>query len=78
MSGPCPTVTEEGNDQVKDKMPIANPEVENPEKEDRTLTDHLNKKLLESFLTRIDAGTTGFPNLPQAPPEVKEPDSDFD
>lgn len=57
-----------GDEVVKERMPVDNPE---PEKEEeRTLTDHLNKKLLESFLARMDAGTTGFPNLPQ--PETQE------
>jgi hypothetical protein len=63
-----------------DKMPVANPELENPTgKEERTLTDHLNKKLLESFLSRMDAGTTGFPNLPkQSPKEQASENEDFD
>ncbi len=61
-----------------DSMPIDNPET--AKEEEITLTDHLNKKLLESFLARIDAGTTGFPNLPQAQPQTVEDEepSDFD
>ena len=65
-----------------DKMPVDNPELDNPAKEEeRTLTDHLNKKLLESFLSRMDTGTTGFPNLPQPPPkeeQVEENEDGFD
>ncbi len=57
------------------EMPVDNPELENPKEEERTLTDHLNKKLLESFLSRIDAGTTGFQNLPQTPPTQDEEES---
>lgn len=58
-----------------DTMPIDSPQT--PKEEERTLTDHLNKKLLESFLARMDAGTTGFPNLPQAPARsVEDQDSD--
>ena len=59
-------------------MPLDNPQT--PKEEERTLTDHLNKKLLESFLARMDAGTTGFPNLPQAPSRSVEDQGsgDFD
>jgi len=61
------------------KMPVDSPSPVNSEKEEeRTLTDHLNKRLLESFLARIDAGTTGFPNLPQPQPKQdKETDEEF-
>lgn len=69
-------------DSSKDvKMPVVNPELDTQGKEEeRTLTDHLNKKLLESFLSRIDAGTTGFPNLPRVPPkdQVEGEEKDFD
>lgn len=58
-------------------MPVDNPNSEDSRKEEeRTLTDHLNKKLLENFLARMDAGTTGFPNLPQ--PQAQEEDGEFD
>ena len=33
-----------------------------PATEERTLTDHLNKRLLESFLNRLDQGTFEVPN----------------
>ena len=63
--------------EAADTMPIDNPQT--AKEEERTLTDHLNKKLLESFLARMDAGTTGFPNLPQAQPHTVEDEaSDFD
>ena len=32
-----------------------------PKEEDRTLTDHLNKKLLQSFLARLEDGSMQFP-----------------
>lgn len=41
-------------------MPAENPDSP-PKEEERTLTDHLNKKLLESFLVRMEAGTAGVP-----------------
>ena len=37
------------------------PAEEQPE-EEKTLTDHLNKKLLESFLTRLESGGEGLPS----------------
>ena len=32
-----------------------------PKEQEKTLTDHLNKRLLESFLGRLDAGGMGLP-----------------
>ena len=32
-----------------------------PQEEERTLTDHLNKRLLESFLARLDSGSMQVP-----------------
>ena len=32
-----------------------------PQEEERTLTDHLNKRLLESFLARLDSGGMQLP-----------------
>lgn len=60
-------------------MPVDNPDQENSGKEEeRTLTDHLNKKLLESFLVRMEAGSTGFPNLPQPQqPQELEDEQEF-
>lgn len=40
--------------------------------EERNLTDHLNKRLLESFLTRLDSGAMQFP---QASSDQQEDDS---
>lgn len=65
--------------EAEGKMPVDNPELEHTAKEEeRTLTDHLNKKLLASFLSRIDAGTTGFTNLPRPLPKEEEENPDFD
>ena len=36
-------------------------DVDGPREEDRTLTDHLNKKLLQSFLARLEDGSVQFP-----------------
>ena len=56
-------------------MPVDNPDLDNTGKEEeRTLTDHLNKRLLESFLARMEAGTTGFPHLPQSQSKEEEQD----
>ncbi len=49
-------------------------EVQEPEQE-RTLTDHLNKKLLESFLSRLDSGNIQFP---QASAEEEGQAGEFD
>lgn len=38
-----------------------NGELEDGQREEKTLTDHLNKKLLESFLTRLQDGSMQFP-----------------
>ena len=72
------SVTELEQTKEEERMPVDNPDVDNTEKEEeRTLTDHLNKKLLESFLARMDAGTTGFPNLPQ-PQATPQEEEEFD
>ncbi len=43
-------------------QPAASVEVEEPKaEEERNLTDHLNKRLLESFLSRLDSGAVQFP-----------------
>ena len=46
-----------------------------PQEEERTLTDHLNKRLLQSFLTRLEEG--GFV-LPQNTTPTEERDKDED
>ena len=45
-----------------------------PEQE-KTLTDHLNKKLLESFLSRLDSGSMSFP--PQTTGQPSENKDEF-
>lgn len=45
------------------------------QEQEKTLTDHLNKKLLQSFMLRLDAGSVSFP------PDVgykEEIEDDFD
>lgn len=32
-----------------------------PQEQEKTLTDHLNKKLLQSFLSRLDSGRVDLP-----------------
>lgn len=57
-------------------MPNDNPALveDAPKEEERTLTDHLNKKLLESFLSRMEEGTTGFSRIPPPPEDNEEDD----
>ncbi len=43
------------------------------EEEERTLTDHLNKRLLESFLVRLDSGSM---QLPQGARGADPPEED--
>lgn len=63
---------------IEQEMPVENPDPRNPAKEEeRTLTDHLNKKLLKSFLARMEAGTAGVPDLPK-PDHDDELDQNFD
>lgn len=51
-----------------------------PPAEERTLTDHLNKKLLESFLNRLDEGEVQVPHSNQSSNGTTEEsdDADFD
>ena len=54
----------------------AGEEEEEPQPEqERTLTDHLNKKLLESFLSRLDSGNMSFP--PQTTGQPSENSDEF-
>ena len=48
-----------------------------PKEEEKTLTDHLNKRLLESFLSRLQDGAVQFPPnaSPQSPPDIEQEDS---
>lgn len=74
-AGPRPRARDV-KDSETSEMPVDNPE---PEKEEeRTLTDHLNKKLLKSFLSRMDAGTTGFKLPPQQAQEPENKEDGFD
>lgn len=42
---------------------MENGQPEDGQREDRTLTDHLNKKLLESFLARLKDGSMQCPGV---------------
>ncbi len=44
--------------------------------EERNLTDHLNKRLLESFLTRLDSGAMQFP--PATAGKQEDSDGEFE
>ena len=52
------------------------PGLNEEKKEERTLTDHLNKKLLESFLNRLEDGSVSFPDANEG--NVEEEDNDFE
>lgn len=43
-----------------------------PPEVEKTLTDHLNKRLLESFLNRLDSGSMDLPPGGRRPPEERE------
>lgn len=49
--------------------PQANHDAEPDTEEERTLTDHLNKKLLQAFLQRIESGTMQLPEGAQGTTE---------
>ena len=51
-------------------------EAEVEQEEERTLTDHLNKRLLESFLARLDSGSMELPPGARGsdPPEEEDID----
>ena len=51
------------------------PELNEQKEEERTLTDHLNKKLLES-LNRLEEGSISFPGTNQE--NLEEEDNDFE
>ena len=52
--------------------------VEQVHEEERTLTDHLNKRLLESFLARLDSGSMQLPPGARATDPVEEDCDDFE
>ena len=75
-------VEHNGPAQQQQPAPVAAVNVEGGEpepqqEEERTLTDHLNKKLLESFLERLDSGSMQLPPGARGadPPEEED---DFD
>ena len=49
--------------------PQAIPEPEPEPEVEKTLTDHLNKKLLQSFMQRLESGNMQFPQGVQEPME---------
>ena len=51
-ANPVPVVNGVGGENVEELQ---------PQEEERTLTDHLNKRLLESFLARLDSGSMQLP-----------------
>lgn len=53
-------------------------EVEQVQEEERTLTDHLNKRLLESFLARLESGSMQLPPGARASDPVEEDSDDFE
>lgn len=48
--------------QVEEDM-MVNGQEEDVKEEEKTLTDHLNKKLLSSFLSRLESGNFQFPSV---------------
>lgn len=47
------------------------------QQEERTLTDHLNKRLLQSFLNRLEEGSVAVPSNTSSN-EEKEDSNEFD
>jgi len=46
-----------------------------PTREDRTLTDHLNKRLLEQFMQRLDRNDPSFPKVGRI--DTSDPEDDL-
>ena len=57
----APVMEQEGGQAAQLEAAAAGGEEPVQEERERTLTDHLNKKLLESFLNRLDMGDMKFP-----------------
>ena len=57
---------------------VVGEEVEQVQEEERTLTDHLNKRLLESFLARLESGSMQLPPGARATDPVEEDSDDFE
>lgn len=70
---PIPTVNGDSGRVVNG---VSHSDEEEPREEERTLTDHLNKRLLESFLARLDSGSMELPPGVRGsdPPEEEEED----
>jgi len=49
-------------------------ETEQPTREDRSLTDHLNKRLLEHFMQKLDSNDPSFPKVGRI--DTSEPEED--
>lgn len=60
------------------KLPSDVPQETAEEPREPTLTDHLNKKLLQSFLTRLDGGNFNFPDSSHSKPNNNDEADDFD
>ena len=74
------TIVADGTSDPKEKEPDMPNGDAAPVKgeEEKTMTDHLNKKLLESFLVRMDAGTANIPRLPDSKSDDDPERQDFD
>lgn len=46
-----------------------------PTREDRTLTDHLNRRLLEHFMQRLDGNDPSFPKVDRI--DTSDPEDDL-
>ena len=57
-------------------VPVSGSGEPEPQEEERTLTDHLNKKLLSSFLRKLDSGAVQFP-AGVHDPAAEEEEDDF-
>ncbi len=65
---------EAGVDQAQQDIPpqaLAEQEPDPQPEVEKTLTDHLNKKLLESFLGKLDSGVIQFPPGAHNPEEAE-------
>ena len=56
------------------KDDVSKMEVEQSTREDRTLTDHLNKRLLEQFMQKLDSNDPSFPKVGRI--DTSEPEDD--
>ena len=56
------------------KEDVNKKETEQPTREDRSLTDHLNKRLLEHFMQKLDSNDPSFPKVGRI--DTSEPKED--